>query len=107
MKIKNEDLTFDVQDDYNRLPIAENLIKLLTSEIKLSPIVIDGGWGTGKTEFCYKTINLLKKFNPDYEPIYIDAFKSDHADEPLVTLLAAVLNILPDPDKKSLIGLTH
>lgn len=106
MSAKKEDLTFKDQDDYNRQPIAENLIKLLTSEIKLSPIVIDGGWGTGKTEFCYKTINLLREthqdYDYDYEPIYVDAFKSDHADEPLMTLLAAVLNVLPKQDQKSL-----
>lgn len=39
--------TFDTHDEFNRKPIAENIIKLLTSPIDLSPMVIDGGWGTG------------------------------------------------------------
>ena len=46
--------TFDTHDEFNRKPIAENIIKLLTLPIDLSPMVIDGGWGTGKTEFCQK-----------------------------------------------------
>ena len=26
----------------------------------MSPIVIDGGWGTGKTRFCKKLVSLVK-----------------------------------------------
>ena len=35
--------TFATHDEFNRKPIAENIIKLLTSDIDLSPMVIDGG----------------------------------------------------------------
>lgn len=36
--------------------------------------------------------------------IYIDAFKADHADEPLITVLAEVIKVLPyDESKKSFI----
>ena len=50
--------TFDYRDEFLRKPIAEKLISLLDSDINLSPLVIDGGWGTGKTEFCKKVANF-------------------------------------------------
>jgi hypothetical protein len=62
-------------------------------------MVIDGGWGTGKTEFCHKLINLMR-VNETHHLIYIDAFKADHADEPLMTVLAEVIKVLPDEDSK-------
>ena len=83
--------TFDTQDEFKRKPIAENIIRLLTSPIDLSPMVIDGGWGTGKTEFCQKLIRLMQEQHPDYRPVYIDAFRSDHSGEPLLALLAEII----------------
>ena len=83
--------TFDTQDEFKRKPIAENIIRLLTSPIDLSPMVIDGGWGTGKTKFCQKLIQLMQEQHPDYRPVYIDAFRSDHSGEPLLALLAEII----------------
>lgn len=90
--------TFDTQDEFNRKPIAENIIKLLTSPIDLSPMVIDGGWGTGKTEFCQKLIQLMQQQHRDYQPVYIDAFRSDHSGEPLLALLAEIIKTCTPPE---------
>ena len=90
--------TFDTQDEFNRKPIAENIIRLLTSPIDLSPMVIDGGWGTGKTEFCQKLIRLIQQQHPDYQPVYIDAFRSDHSGEPLLALLAEIIKACTPED---------
>lgn len=98
------DITFDDRDEYQRRPVAENVIRLLTSDARVSPMVIDGGWGTGKTEFCFKLINLIKEKDFKYKAIYVDAFSADHADEPLVTILAAILKLLPENKKKALIN---
>ena len=95
-----EELTFDDRDEYNRKPIAEKVINLLASNIPVSPMVIDGGWGTGKTEFCLKLINLIKSEGAPFTPIYIDAFQADHADEPLMTLLASILRLMDDDKKR-------
>ena len=54
-------------------------------------MVIDGGWGTGKTEFCQKLIRLMQQKHSDYQPVYIDAFRSDHSGEPLLALLAEII----------------
>ena len=90
--------TFDTQDEFKRKPIAENIIRLLTSDIDLSPMVIDGGWGTGKTEFCQKLIRLMQEQHPDYQPVYIDAFRSDHSGEPLLALLAEIIKACTPED---------
>ena len=93
----SENPTFVTQDEFNRKPIAENIIRLLTSTIDLSPMVIDGGWGTGKTEFCQKLIRLMQEQHRDYQPVYIDAFRSDHSGEPLLALLAEIIKTCTPP----------
>ena len=90
--------TFATHDEFNRKPIAENIIRLLTSPIDLSPMVIDGGWGMGKTEFCQKLIRLMQQQHPDYQPVYIDAFRSDHSGEPLLALLAEIIKACTPED---------
>lgn len=92
-------LTFDERDEFKRKSISEKAISLLQADIDISPMVVDGSWGTGKTEFCHKLINLMRG-NDTHHLIYIDAFKADHADEPLMTVLAEVIKVLPDDDSK-------
>ena len=93
------DLTFSSRDEFRRKPIAEKVISLLRSDIHVSPMVIDGGWGTGKTEFCHKLINHMAE-DDSHHLLYVDAFQADHADEPLLTVLAEVLKIIPEGDKR-------
>ncbi len=108
MKEDQSSLQFSDRDEFRRRSIAIKTIKLLKSEIPVSPLIIDGDWGVGKTEFCYKLINLLKELSPTtdtndnttYHTVYIDAFKADHANEPLATILAAILNSLPQSGDK-------
>ncbi len=99
MAIDISNLTFDERDEFSRKVIAEKAITLLSSEIDVSPLVIDGGWGTGKTEFCHKLINPMKPAE-SHHLIYVDAFQADHADEPLLTVLAEVIKILPEGDER-------
>lgn len=101
---QNTELTFEIRDEFNRKVIAERIIRLLESGIPVSPIVIDGDWGSGKTEFCHKLINLLEQQNqagekPPVRAVFVDAFKADHADNPLMTLITAVLSVLPEDER--------
>ena len=59
--VELKDMTFSYRDEFHRKDIAENIIKLLDADVDFCPMVIDGGWGTGKTEFCHKLINLIKE----------------------------------------------
>ena len=89
------------RDEFKREPIAEKIITLLMSDIDLSPMIIDGNWGTGKSEFCHKLINKFKdEHSNDGQIIYIDAFKADHADNPLMTIIAEIMTLIPDEEKK-------
>lgn len=97
----NPVLKFETRDEFKRRAIADKVISLLDADIDVSPMVIDGGWGLGKTEFCQKLINLMAE-KGTHELIYIDAFKADHANEPLLTVLAEVLKVLPSETKNSL-----
>jgi hypothetical protein len=90
-----EELTFDSRDEFNRRTVAEKVINLLVSDLDVSPMIIDGDWGTGKTEFCHKLINLMASNHPEHQIIYVDAYKADHADDPLLTIIAEILKIIP------------
>ncbi|MGO2340600.1 MAG: KAP family P-loop NTPase fold protein [Psychrobacter sp.] len=96
-----KELTFSSRDEFTRKPIAEKIIKLLDSDIDVSPLIIDGKWGTGKTEFCFKLKNLIEADNPnDYKVGYVNAFQADHANEPLLTLIAEVASFYDEKDDK-------
>ncbi|EOL8988445.1 P-loop NTPase fold protein [Cronobacter dublinensis] len=95
--------TFDDRDEYKRKPIAENLISLIDTNVDISPVLIDGNWGTGKTEFSLKMQRLIMAEHPDKKVIYIDAFKEDHCDDPLLSVTAAIAKSLPEPKQKELI----
>ena len=95
------ELTFSSRDEFTRKPIAEKIIKLLNSDIDVSPLIIDGKWGTGKTEFCFKLKNLIEADNiNDYKVGYVNAFQADHANEPLLTLIAEVAGFYGEDDDK-------
>ncbi|MFV8855373.1 KAP family P-loop NTPase fold protein, partial [Serratia fonticola] len=102
-RLTNE-ITFNDRDEYKRSDIANKVITLITSDIDTSPMIIDGGWGTGKTEFCYKLINLIKEKEIAYQVVYIDAFNEDHTDAPILTLLAAIVALLPKQERSTLIS---
>ncbi|PHV11470.1 hypothetical protein CSQ89_10580 [Chitinimonas sp. BJB300] len=92
----NEDKFYvTTRDDFNLGPIAEKIIALLEQDIKASPLLIEGGWGSGKTEFCKHIINLSQnKIGAKIRPVYINAFHADNAGPPILTLLAAILELL-------------
>lgn len=96
--MENPEITFEDRDEFNRKPIAENLIKLLDSDIDISPMIIDGMWGTGKTEFCHKITNSMQHNNK--KVVYINAFAEDHADAPLLTILSAIVSLIPDENNR-------
>lgn len=89
------------RDEFQREPVAAKVISLLISAAQVSPMVIDGDWGTGKTEFCHKLIYKFKAEHENYRLIYVDAFKADHADNPLMTILAEVLKLLPEGEQRN------
>ena len=94
------DITFKTRDEFKREAIADNLIKLIESDISISPVVVDGPWGCGKTEFCHKMINKIKE-KDEWNTVYIDSFRFDHVEDPLMMLITQITSSLPDSTEKS------
>jgi predicted KAP-like P-loop ATPase len=97
-------MTFKYRDELKRKNIAENLFNLVTSENGLSPVLLDGRWGTGKTEFCQKFAELVreKNKNGDKKPniVYIDAFIHDYSDDPMTMLISQIASAIPEGENK-------
>ena len=94
--------TFKDDDEFQRKPFAESLIKLIKSDVPLFPIAINGRWGTGKTTFILKTINLIKKeHNTTLEPIYFDAFLEDFYNDPITSIFTKIHSHLNVKDHDS------
>lgn len=93
---------FETRDEFKRKTIASNIIKIIDSNVNISPLVIDGDWGTGKTEFSLKLKKMLEQ-KENVSVVYIDAFKEDHADSPILSITAAISSSLPPPEKKKFI----
>lgn len=100
-------MTFEYRDEFKRRVIAEKIINLLMDD-EFSPMVLDGDWGVGKTEFCHKLINLIRadqskeggtnKNIPRCQCLYIDAFAEDHGDDPLLMLLGNIARFIKDKE---------
>ena len=95
----NPQITFEARDEYNRKPIAEKIKKLIESGIIFSPMVIDGKWGQGKTEFCYKLKNYLDEGG--IKCVYIDAYKNDYFDDPLLTIFSSIASVIDNQTTKT------
>lgn len=83
---------FSDRDDFNREVFAEIVIDLLNNK-HISPMIIDGEWGSGKTEFSLKLESKLKEENlhisTDSQPLVlrIDAFNEEYYNNPISGLL--------------------
>ncbi len=99
---------FKEKDDFDREIIADNIIKLLDSDLTdCYPMAIDGGWGTGKSEFCHKLINKMRDNAANYKTrnvIYFDAFEAENIEEPLLSLLAKITEVVPESERKSVVS---
>jgi hypothetical protein len=83
------------KDTLNRARYASFLHNYLASN------AIDGGyvlnlnakWGSGKTYFINRWIESIKESHP---VVYIDAWKQDYSDDPMLTVISSLINALSD-----------
>lgn len=71
---------------------CNGLIKVLSKLEKNKVVCVDGKWGTGKSYFCKKLIELSKD---KLECINFNAFEHDHSEDPLVLLLSEFSKAVP------------
>lgn len=94
-----ENISFDDRDEFKRKDFANKVIQLLRSDIDVSPLVIDGDWGIGKTEFCRKLVKLINtEYSDSLHAIYVDAFAEDYFDNPLISLISALYEEKQSPE---------
>ncbi|MEZ9473478.1 P-loop NTPase fold protein, partial [Vibrio lentus] len=63
------------------------LSSYLRSQKKPLVLNLNGSWGTGKTHFLKQMYSDLR-FTHEYPVIYIDAWKSDFSNDPLLVLIS-------------------
>ena len=96
--------TFEDRDEFKRERIADSIIRLIQEEnekVKLFPMVVNGNWGSGKTEFCHKLKNKIQSDEKiKWQTIYIDSFKFDYTEDPLSVLISQIMSINSENKKE-------
>ncbi|ODN41112.1 KAP family P-loop NTPase fold protein [Piscirickettsia litoralis] len=85
MEVQQE---LEAKDTLERADLADKLINLIRSNIDLSPLLVDGFWGTGKTTLAELIKRNLDSSKSKY--VYIDAFRFDHSRDPLGVLVGRI-----------------
>lgn len=91
---------FDDDDILRRNKSGKQISDLL--EIVQDPIVLalDGPWGSGKSHFLQRWVGAHKlENNGKATTVYFDAFANDYLDDPLIALIGAIDESIPDPKK--------
>ena len=101
-ELKPEEFTFEHRDEFERRPFAEKLIKLILSKHDFFPLAITGQWGTGKTEFCKKTLHLInQQYSNTLTAEYLNAFSEDSYNDPLLSITSTICKtFIKDESKK-------
>lgn len=79
------------RDIFQAKEAGERLANVVTDLEGHSVVVLDGGWGTGKTTFIKQWAGLLRT-GGGHPVVYLDAFGSDHQSDPFFAMLAQVLD---------------
>jgi len=81
-------------DFMKRKPIAEKLTNYINYLKKGHTIAIDAQWGDGKTWFGLNWQAELN--NQGHKTLWLDAFASDHADDPFLAIMEQMVKLQPD-----------
>jgi len=81
------------EDSMGRAEHARNLTQFLIQKGQETSYVLNlnAKWGTGKTYFLRRWVEEIKHI---YPTVYIDAWSSDHSDDPLLTVVSEINNTL-------------
>lgn len=81
------------EDSMGRAEHARNLTQFLIQKGQETSYVLNlnAKWGTGKTYFLRRWVEEIKQI---YPTVYIDAWSSDHSDDPLLTVVSEINNTL-------------
>lgn len=97
------------EDKLDRVKYASFLTKLLASQgfdesrsegekERNYVLNLNSGWGSGKTYFLKRWSEDLKKH---YPVVYVDAWKKDYSDDPLMTVISSIIEQLREQAGKA------
>lgn len=101
-----QEIAFDDRDEFERRDIAHKIKALLDSDngSTFFPILVDGDWGAGKTEFLFKLRNYIlalpentkeiKSPEQNYFISYINSFTADYYDDPFMVIVREIYSLL-------------
>ena len=94
-------------DIFGRELIARKMCDLICSRPSevISPAVLDGAWGCGKTTHALRMERIInKEKSKTHKCIYWNAAMSDYANEPLPMFVTAMYKYVPDSNKNKFVG---
>lgn len=97
--MSDQTITFSNRDEIDRKKMAERIIEEISNDNEITPLLIHGRWGSGKTEFAHKMCNLIKdSYSEDFVPIYLSAHEAERVGDPLLPLMAEIYKVIDKGD---------
>lgn len=90
-------------DTFNRGAIAKTMCEYIvkTDADIISPLILDGAWGCGKTTHAKRMRECLQRdYCEEVKCIYWNAASSDYASDPLPMFAAALYDHIPQDNRK-------
>lgn len=96
---EDDDINVLPDDIFNRKDISQKMAKVITTlpSADVSPLIIHGPWGSGKSIHAKRIIQTLKEapYSNDVTAVYWDAAKSDYITDPLMAFVAHLYKSVP------------
>lgn len=93
-----------IPDYFNREPIAQKMCELIVNSKArdISPVVLDGQWGCGKTVHAKRMELILnsEKYKDEVVCVYWNAANSDFAQNPLPMFVSTLYQYTPSDNRK-------
>ncbi len=84
---------------------VEALCRLIMGQQDAAVVSISGGFGTGKSVFLEMCAAYLERADEDVSVIRFDAWLQSHTNNPLIDLVSALAQHLPEDRKRRILDL--
>lgn len=95
--------TFEDYDKFNRKKFATQLTKIITTfhpfYEEAFVMSLNASYGSGKTTFLKMWKKYLEEKEQGFDVIYINAWKTDYGEEPLIPIIGAFLDAIGPEDE--------
>lgn len=92
--IPSADETFDAGDGLSRVQFANTILNLASYYSDAATLLVDSGWGTGKTRFAIRLRNHFRAHG--YPTVYFDSFAADLSDDAVSSVSGSIYALLAE-----------